>query len=103
MPEIRNPTPGREETALEKKLDRLAGQIGQFGLGAGVFSFAAMAGQFTYTHFVAGEEPWQWDYVTDYLHFLITSITILVRALVFLGVMLQQRYYSLLSLGQVVQ
>ena len=37
-----------------------------------------MAGQFSYQHFVEGGERWQWDYATDYLHFLITSITIVV-------------------------
>ena len=63
---------------MEKKLDRLAGQIGQFGLAAAALSLAAMAGQFSYQHFVEGGERWQWDYATDYLHFLITSITIVV-------------------------
>ena len=72
----------REETALEKKLDRLAGQIGQFGLGAAALSLAAMAVQFTYEHFVEGGERWQWDYLTDYLHFLITSITIVVGSVI---------------------
>ena len=68
----------REETALEKKLDKLAGQIGQVGLGAASFSLLAMAGQFSYYHFVVDGEQWQWDYLTTYLHFLITAITIVV-------------------------
>ena len=68
----------REETALEKKLDTLANQIGQVGLGAALFSLVAMASQFSYDHFVAAQESWQWDYLATYLHFLITAITIVV-------------------------
>lgn len=66
----------REETALTKKLQVLAGQIGNFGLGAALLSFAAMSGHFTLEHLSQG--TWQASYATSYLHFFVTSITILV-------------------------
>ncbi len=71
--------PCRDETALERKLDKLAGQIGAVGLAAGGFSLVAMAGQFTWQHFVVAREAWQWEFASTYLHYLITSVTIVVR------------------------
>lgn len=71
----------RDKTALERKLDKLATRIGQVGLAAGAFSLAAMAGQFTWQHFVVGGEAWQWEYASIYLHYLITSVTIVVSHL----------------------
>lgn len=71
----------REETALESKLDTLASQIGQVGIAAAAFSLAAMAGEFSYDHFVLAGESWQWDYLTTYLDFVITAITIVVSTL----------------------
>ena len=68
----------REETALQGKLDKLAGQIGQLGLAAAAFALISMAGQFTYTEFIAGSSSWDWEYLSTYLHFLITAITIVV-------------------------
>ena len=68
----------REETALQRKLDKLAGQIGQLGLAAAAFALLAMAGQFTYSEFIVGNSSWDWEYLSTYLHFLITAITIVV-------------------------
>jgi hypothetical protein len=69
----------REVTGLQKKLEVLAGDIGKFGLGAAVVALSAMSVEFSYSTFVVDHQPWSWSFLTDYLHFLIQSITILVR------------------------
>ena len=79
----------REETALQGKLDKLAGQIGQLGLAAAAFALISMAGQFTYTEFIVGSSSWDWEYLSTYLHFLITAITIVVSL----------KYLQLVSIG----
>lgn len=56
----------------------MAQQIGNFGLAAAVFSLAAMAGQFTWNTFFVQGQPWDYKYLSDYLRFVITAITILV-------------------------
>jgi Ca2+ transporting ATPase len=58
----------------------MAQQIGNFGLAAAIFSLAAMAGQFTWNVFLVQGQPWDSKYLADYLHFVITAITILVSA-----------------------
>ena len=68
----------RETTVLEAKLEKLAGLIGQIGLGAGLLAFGALASQFSWQKFVVEGQSWDWSYAPDYLRFLITSITILV-------------------------
>lgn len=69
---------GRQQTALEQKLEGLASQIGQVGLAASLVALAAMAAQFTYEVIVVRGQPWQWEFLSEYLKFVITSITILV-------------------------
>lgn len=71
----------RETTPLQTKLEIMAGQIGAFGLAAALFSLIAMAGQFSYAEFVVAGRPWSWDLLPRYLHFVITAITIVARAL----------------------
>jgi len=70
----------RESTALQRKLEAMAQQIGNFGLAAAIFSLAAMAGQFTWSTFVVDQQPWDYKYLSDYLRFVITAITILVQS-----------------------
>jgi len=69
----------RQTTQLQRKLDRMAGQIGQFGLAAALVSLLGMAVPFTYRTFVVDGAPWDVAFLGDYLHFLIQAITILVR------------------------
>ena len=71
----------RESTVLEDKLEKLANQIGQFGLGAAVITFAAMAGQYTWHTLIQEGQPWDWGMLSTYLKYAITAITILVRSL----------------------
>ena len=71
----------RESTVLEDKLEKLANQIGQFGLGAAVITFAAMAGQYTWHTLIQEGQPWDWGMLSTYLKYAITAITILVRLL----------------------
>ena len=68
----------RETTALQRKLEAMAQQIGNFGLAAAVFTLAAMAGQFTWHTFFVDGQAWDNKYLTDYLSYVITSITIVV-------------------------
>ncbi|KAK9845411.1 hypothetical protein WJX81_005835 [Elliptochloris bilobata] len=70
----------RETTALQRKLEGMAGQIGGFGLAAALLSLAAMAGQFSWAEFVVAGRPWAWELLPRYLHFVITAITIVVVA-----------------------
>ena len=70
----------RETTVLEAKLEKLAGLIGQVGLGAGLLAFGALASQFSWQKFVVEGQSWDWAFASEYLRFLITSITILVRS-----------------------
>jgi P-type Ca2+ transporter type 2B len=69
----------RQQTQLQKKLEVLAAQIGYVGLGAAGLSLAGMAVPFTYNTFFVQQQPWQWAFLTDYLHMLVQAITILVR------------------------
>ena len=71
----------RETTALQRKLEALAGQISNFGLAAALFALAAMAGQFSWDTFFVQHAPWDPAYLNTYLRFVITAITILVRVL----------------------
>ena len=71
--------PCREGTVLQAKLEDLAGLIGKFGLGAALFSFFAMAGTYSWEKFVVDGLSWDWSFASDYLHFVIIAITILVR------------------------
>ena len=70
----------RQQTQLQKKLEVLAAQIGYVGLAAAGLSLSGMAVPFTYNTFFVQQQPWQWDFLTDYLHMLVQAITILVRA-----------------------
>ena len=70
--------PCRESTVLQTKLEDLANLIGKFGLGAAGFSLAAMAGTYSWEKFVVGGQSWDWSFASDYLHFVIIAITILV-------------------------
>ena len=63
---------------LQAKLEDLAGLIGRFGLGAAAFSLIAMAGTYSWDKFVVGGQSWDWSFASDYLHFVIIAITILV-------------------------
>lgn len=71
--------PRRTTTALQRKLEGMAGQIGGWGLAAALVSLAAMAGQFSWAEFVVAGRPWSWELLPRYLHFVITAITIVVR------------------------
>ena len=68
----------RETTALQRKLETMAQQIGNFGLAAAVFSLAAMAGQFTWHTFYVEGQAWDLKYLSEYLSYVITAITIVV-------------------------
>ena len=68
----------RETTALQRKLEAMAQQIGNFGLGAALFSLAAMAGQFSWATFFVAGAAWDPAFLSVYLRFVITAITILV-------------------------
>eukprot|EP00210_Caulerpa_lentillifera_P004992 g4766.t1 len=70
----------RQKTVLTEKLERLAGDIGRFGLGAALVTLGSMAGQFSFEIFIHNPQPWNWQFLEVYLHQLITSITILVVA-----------------------
>ena len=69
----------RQATALEEKLERLAGQIGQWGLVAALIALGTMSAQFTWKTLVVQGQSWQWSFLSDYLKFIITAITIVVR------------------------
>jgi hypothetical protein len=69
----------RETTALQRKLETMAQQIGNFGLAAALFALAAMAGQFSWATFFVQHAAWDPAYLNDYLRFVITAITILAR------------------------
>lgn len=71
----------RETTALQRKLEAMAQQIGNFGLAAAVFSLAAMASQFTWHTFYVEGQPWDYKYLSEYLSYVITAITIVVSVL----------------------
>lgn len=69
----------RQQTQLQKKLEVLAAQIGYAGLAAAGLSLAGMAIPFTYNTFFQQQQPWRWEFASDYLHMLVQAITILVR------------------------
>ena len=56
----------------------MAQQIGNFGLAAAVFSLAAMAGQFTWHTFYVEGQAWDYKFLSEYLSYVITAITIVV-------------------------
>ena len=66
---------------LEGQLEKLANQIGRFGLIAAAITFLAMAGQFTYSTLYVEGRSWDWAFLSTYLKFAITAITILVSIL----------------------
>ena len=67
----------RQTTVLTEKLERLAGDIGRFGLAAALITLVAMSGQFSYRMFFLEHRSWNWEFLEIYLRQLITSITIL--------------------------
>lgn len=71
----------RQKTQLQQKLDKLAAQIGLVGLAAAGLSFVGMAVPFTWTTFAVQKTPWEWAFLSDYLHMTIQAITILVVAI----------------------
>ena len=77
-PECRRLATCRESTALQRKLEVMAQQIGNFGLAAAVFSLAAMAGQFTWHTFYVEGQAWDYKFLSEYLSYVITAITIVV-------------------------
>ena len=77
-PEYRPSMTCRESTALQRKLEVMAQQIGNFGLAAAVFSLAAMAGQFTWHTFYVEGQTWDYKFLSEYLSYVITAITIVV-------------------------
>ena len=56
----------------------MAQQIGNFGLAAAMFSLAAMAGQFTWHTFYVEGQAWDYKFLSEYLSYVITAITIVV-------------------------
>lgn len=70
----------RQQTQLQKKLEVLAAQIGYVGLGAAGLSLTGMAVPFTYSTFFVQQQPWRWEFASEYLHMLVQAITILVVA-----------------------
>ena len=69
----------RETTTLERKLEKLATDIGNLGLAAAGSVLLFQSVQYTWQHFFVGGESWQWSYLSDYLHFIITAVTVVVR------------------------
>ncbi|CAD7699211.1 unnamed protein product [Ostreobium quekettii] len=70
----------RDTTVLTQKLERLAKQIGNFGVLAAGVTLIALVSHFSWDTFVVNAEPWDWEFLETYLHYLTTSITILVVA-----------------------
>ena len=64
---------------LESQLEKLANQIGRFGLAAAAVTFLATAGQFSWRTLYVEGQSWNWAFLSTYLKFAITAITILVR------------------------
>ena len=77
----RNASSLRQTTVLTEKLEKLAADIGRFGLAAALITLLATSSQFSYHTFLLEHQPWRWEFLEVYLHQLITSITILVRAI----------------------
>lgn len=75
---LQNPTSLQQTTVLTEKLNRLAADIGQFGLAASLITLFAMSVPFSYQTFVTEHQNWDWKFLEVYLHQIITSITILV-------------------------
>ncbi|KAK9802895.1 hypothetical protein WJX73_002795 [Symbiochloris irregularis] len=70
----------KQSTTLERKLEKLAAQIGQYGLGAAILALGAMSWQYTYDTILVPGRAWDWAFLSDYLKFIITAITIVVVA-----------------------
>lgn len=70
----------REDTVLVKKLEQLAKDIGNFGVGAAVAVLIINVCLYSWELVLAGSVPWSLTHLEEYLKFFITSITILVVA-----------------------
>lgn len=70
----------RETTTLERKLEKLATDIGNLGLAAAGSVLLFQSAQYTWQRFFVEGEAWQWSYLSDYLHFIITAVTVVVRS-----------------------
>lgn len=70
----------REETMLVKKLDKLAKDIGQFGVAAASAVFVVNTFGYSLSLMGMGIMPFTMEHAQQYLEFFITSITILVVA-----------------------
>lgn len=68
----------RETTTLERKLEKLATDIGNLGLAAAGSVLLFQSAQYTWRRFFVEGEAWQWSYLSDYLHFIITAVTVVV-------------------------
>ena len=61
------------------KLEKLATDIGNLGLAAAGSVLLFQSAQYTWQRFLVEGDSWQWSYLSDYLHFIITAVTVVVR------------------------
>ncbi|ETV93814.1 calcium-translocating P-type ATPase, PMCA-type [Aphanomyces invadans] len=66
------------ESPLQDKLNKLTVKIAKGGTTTAVIVFLAMTIRFSIETFGDGKNEWKRAYATDYLHFFITAITVLV-------------------------
>ncbi|KAF0690553.1 Aste57867_18069 [Aphanomyces stellatus] len=69
------------ESPLQGKLNILTVLISKFGMTTSIIVFLAMTIEFSVETFGSGNASWDKKYVTEYLHFFITAITVLVVAI----------------------
>ncbi|RHY15750.1 hypothetical protein DYB35_005576 [Aphanomyces astaci] len=69
------------ESPLQGKLNKLTFKIAKAGTSTAVIVFLAMTIRFSIETFGNGKNEWKKQYATDYLHFFITAITVLVVAI----------------------
>ncbi|CAK4679236.1 hypothetical protein LEN26_013826 [Aphanomyces euteiches] len=69
------------ESPLQGKLNKLTVHIAKFGTSTAVIVFLAMTIRFSVETFGNGKTEWKKEYATEYLHFFITAVTVLVVAI----------------------
>lgn len=60
-----------QTTPLQAKLEILAEQIGQLGLGAAIFTVVALFIQFL-VHYFGHNLEWEQKYLVEFMHFFVT-------------------------------
>ena len=84
------------KSVLQGKLERLAVQIGKFGIVMALVVWLVLTLRFTIETFGIDDLPWSKDYVSRYLDFFIVGITILVVAVPEVCICSWQNLFSLL-------